>query len=380
MCGQNVTPAAPVAPRTVVIGANSAWNIVNFRKPLIEALICAGWRVVALAPDDGNATAIEGLGAEFVPIAIDSSGTSVVRDARLFADYLAILRRLRPRAFLGFTAKPNIYGSLAARLLGVRSVNNISGLGTAFMSRGPLNWLVSRLYRLSLAKSARVFFQNADDLDLFVSAGLVDRGQAERIPGSGVDLERFRPSTTALSGSRPYRFLFVGRLLRDKGLSEYAAAARLLHARWPDVEFAILGFAGSDNPSAVPIAELDRWRAEGIVTYLGDTDDVRPYLEDSDCVVLPSYREGLPRSLLEAAAMAMPMVASDVPGCRDVVADGVNGFLCEARSPESLAAAMEKMLGQTPAERAAMGKRGRKKVEREFDQAMVVKAYLRALQ
>ncbi len=369
-----------MAQRTVVIGANSAWNIVNFRKPLIEALVAAGWRVVALAPNDGNVSAIEDLGAEFMSIRVDSSGTSVIRDARLFADYLAVFRGLRPGAFLGFTAKPNIYGSLAARLLGVRTINNISGLGTAFMSHGPLNWLVSRLYRLSLAKSARVFFQNSDDLELFVRNGLVRPDQAERIPGSGIDLERFRPSTAARRESRPFRFLFVGRLLRDKGLVEYADAARLLRQRWPQVEFAILGFAGSDNRSAVPIGELERWRADGIVTFLGDTDDVRPYLEDSDCVVLPSYREGLPRSLLEAAAMAVPMIATDVPGCRDVVANRENGFLCDARSAKSLASAMEEMLCQQPAERSAMGRRGREMVEREFDQSLVVKAYLRALQ
>lgn len=369
-----------MAQRTVVIGANSAWNIINFRKPIIEALVAAGWRVVALAPNDGSVSAIEDLGADFVPIRIDSSGTSVFKDARLFADYLAVLRRLRPWAFLGFTAKPNIYGSLAARLLGVRTINNISGLGTAFMSDGPLNWLVTRLYRLSLAKSARVFFQNSDDLELFVTKGLVRANQAERIPGSGIDLERFRPSRTACPESRPFRFLFVGRLLRDKGLVEYAEAARMLRPRWPQVEFAVLGFAGSDNRSAVPIGKLERWRADGIVTFLGDTDDVRPYLEDTDCVVLPSYREGLPRSLLEAAAMAVPMIATDVPGCRDVVMNRENGFLCEARSAESLASAMEEMLGQEPAARSAMGRRGREKVEREFDQAMVVKAYLEALE
>ena len=247
------------------------------------------------------------------------------------------------------------------------------------MSQGPLNWLVSRLYRLSLAGSARVFFQNPDDLDLFVSQGLVRPGQAARIPGSGIDLLRFRPSTAARPDGRPFRFLFVGRLLRDKGLVEYADAARQVRSRWPDTEFAILGFAGSDNRSAVPIADLERWRADGTVTYLGETGDVRPFLEESDCVVLPSYREGLPRSLLEAAAMARPMIATDVPGCRAVVANGENGFLCEARSAQSLASAMEEMLRQDPAERAAMGQRARAKVEREFDQALVVDAYMEAL-
>ena len=367
------------APAIIVMAANSAWNIVNFRGALIEGLRGAGWRVVALAPDDGSADRLSAMGAEFLPIRIDSSGTSVIGDARLLADYLAVLHRLRPQAFLGFTAKPNIYGSLAARLLGIRTINNISGLGTAFMNEGPLNWLVSRLYRLSLARSARVFFQNPADLELFVTRGLVRPGQAERIPGSGIDLARFRPSPATPPRGRPIRFLFVGRLLRDKGLVEYAEAARRLRPLWPQVEFSILGFAGSDNRSAVPIAEIERWQAEGIVSYLGDTDDVRPFLDDSDCIVLPSYREGLPRSLLEAAAMARPMIATDVPGCRDVVTNGESGFLCEARSAESLASAMEAMLRLAPGERAAMGSQARQRVEREFDQALVVDAYLRAL-
>lgn len=364
---------------SIVVAANSAWNLLNFRGGLIEGLLAAGYPVAALAPDDGHAAALTAMGAEFNPITIDRSGTSAVRDARLFADYLTVLRRLRPAAFLGFTVKPNIYGSLAARLLGIRTINTISGLGTAFMRPGPLDWLVSRLYRLALARSERVFFQNPTDLDLFVARRLVRPGQARRIPGSGVDLDRFRPSTVPRSAGRPFRFLFVGRLLRDKGLVEYAEAARRLRPRWPDDEFAILGPAGSDNRSAVPISDVERWRGEGLVTYLGEATDVRPDLANADCVVLPSYREGLPRSLLEAAAMARPMVATDVPGCRDVVLDGDNGFLCKPRSAESLAHAMDRMLRLAPADRAAMGLRARARAEREFDQRLVVEAYLEAL-
>ena len=374
-----MTQTAERSTPTAILAANSAWNIVNFRGPLVAGLRKAGWRVIALAPDDGHAAAIRALGAEFEPIRVDSSGMSPLGDARLFADYLALLRRVRPQLFLGFTVKPNIYGSLAARLLGIRTINNISGLGTAFMAPGPLNWLVSGLYRLALRKSHRIFFQNPDDLSLFVGKGLVGAGQAALVPGSGIDLQRFRPAPSTRREVTAFRFLFVGRLLRDKGMVEYAEAARLLRPAWPDVEFAILGFAGSDNRSAVPIEDVERWQGEGIVKYLGDTDDVRPFLADADCVVLPSYREGLPRSLLEAAAMGKPMVATDVPGCRALVMDGNNGFLCEPRSPASLAAAMEAMLRLDPAQRQAMGDRARQKVEREYDQQIVVDAYLEAL-
>lgn len=359
------------------MAANSSWNLVHFRKPIIETLLARGWRVVALAPDDGHTAAIRSLGVEFEAIRIDSSGTSIIRDARLFSDYVVALRRIGPDAFLGFTVKPNVYGSLAAALLGVRVINNISGLGTAFMQPGLLNAVVTSLYRLALRRSMRVFFQNRHDLELFVGNGLVRRSQAQLIPGSGIDLDRFRPSPPPSGGQ--FRFLFVGRLLRDKGLVEYAEAARLLRPAHPDVEFAVLGFAGSDNRSAVPMREVARWQHEGIVTYLGESDDVRPHLESADCIVLPSYREGLPRALLEASAMARPMIATDVPGCRDVVTDGENGLLCQVRSAASLAKAMEAMLARSPGDRLAMGKAARRKVERDFDQARVVEAYVEAL-
>lgn len=333
-----------------------------------------------LAPADQASDRIRALGAQFIPVRVDSSGTSIVRDGRLLLDYRRALKALRPDAFLGFTVKPNIYGSLAAAGLGIRTVNNISGLGTAFLRGGPLGWLVRGLYRLALRKSARVFFQNPDDLHLFVGAGLVREKQAQLIPGSGIDLEHFRPSGSATDRGGHFRFLFVGRLLRDKGLVEYAEAARLLRPAWPQAEFAILGFAGSDNRSAVPIAEVKRWEAEGIVSYAGETEDVRPFIAEADCVVLPSYREGLPRTLLEASAMATPMVASNVAGCREIVRDGDTGFLCAARSPESLAGAMESMLRLSAEERAAMGARARTMVARDYDQALVTRAYLEALQ
>ena len=374
-----MTRSGPLSPRVAVISANCGWNILNFRKPLVEALLGSGWRVVALAAEDGSAAQIRSLGAEFVPIAIDGSGTSLWGDARLLRDYRRLLHDLRPQAFLAFTIKPNIYGSLAALGLGIRVVNNISGLGSAFLRPGPLNWLVRGLYRLALRSSDCVFFQNIHDLELFVSARLVRPGQAKLVPGSGIDLEHFRPVDERGGAPGQLRFLFVGRLLRDKGLVEFAEAARLLRGQWPLAEFAILGSAGSDNPSAVPIAEVERWQAEGLVSYLGETDDVRPFIAQADCIVLPSYREGLPRSLLEAAAMARPMIATDVPGCTAVVDHGQTGLLCAARSPQSLADAMAAMLRLDRAELTAMGRRARTKVEQEFDQALVVSAYQEVL-
>lgn len=363
----------------IVVAANSAWNVANFRKELIADLIESGHRVVVVAPDDGHADRVRRLGADFVPIAVDSAGLSPFRDLRLLMNYRRVLKQVKPAAFLGFTVKPNIYGSLAAASLGIGVINNISGLGTAFMRAGLLQALVAGLYRVALRRSKTVFFQNRDDLDLFVSHRIVPSANSFLLPGSGVDLERFLPQPNRPSDNHAIRFLMIARILRDKGVVEYVEAARVIRREFPDARFQILGSAAARNRSAVPATDIERWKAEGIVEMLGETDDVRAFIVDCDCVVLPSYREGLPRSLLEASAMARPIIASDVPGCRDVVVDGMTGFLCAVRSPSSLAAAMRRMIDLSAEERAAMGARGRARVEREFDARLVSRSYLEAL-
>lgn len=362
----------------IVLSANSCWNILNFRASLIRALIDSGHRVVVVAPQDSYSVAISNLGAAFVPMAMNSSGLSIREDLGLVLRYLRLFRAMRPAFYLGFTIKPNIYGSLAARAAGARVINNVSGLGTAFIKRGLLTRVVSALYRLSFRGSEKVFFQNRDDLDLFVAKRLVAAGKADLLPGSGIDLEHFKPSAQQREPGS-FRFLFVGRLLWDKGVGEYVEAARRVRGDHPGVSFQMLGQLGAINRTAVPSSELARWRAEGIVDYLGESDDVRGAISQADCIVLPSYREGLPRALLEGSAMGKPVIATDVPGCRDVVAHGGTGYLCEVRSASSLSDAMLKILHASDAERSAMGAKGREKVELEFCQSRVIAKYLAAV-
>lgn len=366
------------ATPTIVISANSSWNIVNFRAGLIRALGNEGYRIVVAAPQDEQTSKLGEIGANFVDVPMNSSGLSVAEDLRLLLRYLKVFRKFRPIAYLGFTAKPNIYGSLAARVVGAKVINNVSGLGTVFIKRGLLTTLLAQLYRFSFRSSATIFFQNRDDMELFINSRTVRRQQAELLPGSGVDLERFKPRQSARRAG-PFRFLLVGRLLWDKGVAEYVEAARIVRGTHPDVGFQILGPVGVNNRTAVPSACLERWRAEMLIDYLGESDDVRIAMDQADCIVLPSYREGLPRALLEGSAMGKPLIATDVPGCRDVVADGETGFLCEARSANSLAAAMLRMLGTPAAERTGMGERGRRKVEQEFGESRVIAKYLDAL-
>ena len=365
---------------TILVSANSCWNIVNFRSGLIRALSERGYRIVVAAPDDDYRSKLADLGVAFVPVPIDSQGISVIEDLRLLARYRRVFRQVRPFAFLGFTAKPNIYGSLAARTVGAKVINNVSGLGTVFIKRGPLTALVAGLYRLAFRASSTIFFQNRDDMRLFVGKRIARRDQAQLLPGSGVDLERFRPRPAAgASADGSFRFLLVGRLLWDKGVAEYVEAAQIVRRSHADARFQMLGRVGADNRTAVPSSVLERWRAEGIIEYLGESDDVRTAMEQADCIVLPSYREGLPRALLEGSAMSKPLIATDVPGCRDVVEDGNTGYLCAERSAESLAAAMVKMIEASASERLRMGELGRRKVEQEFGETRVIDKYLDAL-
>jgi glycosyltransferase involved in cell wall biosynthesis len=362
--------------RKILISLNAAWNLVNFRAGLIRSLVAQGYDVVAVAPHDEYAPRLEKLGCRYIPLPMDNRGTHPGRDIQLLWRFFRLFQNERPDLFLGYTVKPNVYGSLAAHALSIPVINNIAGLGTVFVKDSWLTRLVRLLYRLAFAKSRRVFFQNDDDRRAFVESGLVRVGQADRVPGSGIDLQGFSPAPPLPRDGRKLRFLLVARMLWDKGVGEYVAAARLVRQRFPDVEFCLLGFLDVQNPAAISGDQMEAWVAEGTLNYLGVTDDVRPHIAAADCIVLPSYREGVPRSLLEAAAMGRAIVTSNAVGCREVVEDGVNGFLCQPRDAADLAEKLERMIELSPAARAEMGRRGREKMEREFDERIVIDRYL----
>jgi len=364
-----------VTPGRVVIAANSAWHIANFRRELIRALARHGYEPIVVAPADPTGR-VKDLEVEHVDLPFERSGLNPFADLALLLRYRQVLKRLRPAAFLGFTIKPNIYGGIAAASLGIPSIANISGLGTAFIRRGPLQVLVTALYRFALRRASFVFFQNPDDRALFLERRLVRANQARLIPGSGVDLARFAMKPLP---DGPPTFLFIGRLLGDKGVRELIQAVRKLREAHPNMRTQLLGPLDGHNRTAISRSELNDWVSHGLVEYLGETGDVRPFIEKATAVVLPSYREGLPRSLLEAAATGRPLIATDVPGCREAVDQGVNGFLCAPRNAESLADAMRRLLDLTPDGRSAMGLASRRKVESKFSETVVIQAYLDAL-
>lgn len=362
----------------ILMTANSAWNIWNFRRPLVEALSGDGYRITVLAPPDDAVPELERLGCRVRPIKMSVKGINPLKDLKFQQRFGQILCEERPDAVLSYTIKNNIFGARAARLFDVPFLPNVTGLGTAFLTGKLLQTVTEHLYRRSFASLPVVFFQNEDDRDLFLKRSLVRADQARLLPGSGIDLEHFVPVPMPAPGGPPV-FLMIARLLRDKGVLEFVEAARRVKAHHPRARFQLLGAVGSENRSAIDRLTVDAWMKEGVVEYLGTTADVRPAIAVASCVVLPSYREGAPRTLIEAAAMARPLIATDVPGCRAVVDRDISGFLCDVRNAESLAAAMERFLDLSPEAQQSLGAAGRIKMEREFNQALVVDAYRAAL-
>lgn len=359
-----------------LLTVNATWNVLNFRRPVLEALVAPGGAVTVLAPGDHTVPEVEAIGARHVSLPMDVRGLNPLADAALVARFNRHFRELRPDVILSWTIKNNLYGAMAAKRLGVPFVPNVSGLGTAFLSGGALQKVAEFLYSRAFRGLDTVFFQNGEDRALFLSRGLVVESQARLLPGSGIDLDRFAPVPLP---EGPPVFLMIARLLRDKGVLEFVEAARRVRTRHPEVRFVLVGAADAANRTAIDAATARGWVAEGLIDWPGPTNDVRPAIAAATAIVLPSYREGAPRTLIEGAAMGRPLIATDVPGCRDVVEDGRTGFLARVRDAESLAQACERLIALPPAARAAMGAAGRARMERDFDQAHVVAAYLAAI-
>jgi glycosyltransferase involved in cell wall biosynthesis len=373
----DASPASDTRP-VVVLSANNCWNLANFRAPLLTGLQEAGYRIVAFAPLDSHADDLRRKGVEVRDVPIARSGMNPIIDTRLLIRYVRMLRALRPAAYCGFTIKPNVYGAIAARIAGVPAINNVTGLATPYLSEG-LVWAVAeRLYRFAFRRSRTVFYHNSEDLRLMIERKVIRPEQGRVIPGSGVNLEQFYLAKPD-SDDGQLRFLFFGRLILHKGIREFIDAARLLRPTLPDARFQLLGNPDPGNPTSVSDQELKSWIDDGIVEHLGEHRDVRPFIAQSSVVVLPTYREGMSRALLEGAAMGKPLIGTDVAGSRELIEDGATGLLCKARHAGSLAAAM-KRIAEIPREQlTAMGAAGRRKMEREFSEERVVQAYLDVL-
>jgi len=362
----------------VFLTSNTSWYLYNFRASTIRALREQGNRVICLSPpDDFSQRLVDELGAEHIALPLDGKSTGAVQELRSLRFIWKVMRRYRPDFVFNFTVKMNIYCGLVCALKKVPFANNISGLGTAFIHDSWLFRRVRQVYGLVNRRARRLFFQNEEDLSVFRDKGLLGDTPYTLLPGSGVDLQRFQASP--LPEGEPFTFIMIARLLGDKGVREYAEACRQLKAEGLDVRCLLVGPLGVSNRTAISEEEVRQWQAEGIVDYPGATDDVRPLIEQAHVLVLPSYREGMPRTVLEAAAMGRPAIVTDVPGCRHAIEPEVTGWLCEVRSAESLAGVMRRVLGMDAAEVQRAGEAARGRMEREFSEDLVVRAYLECL-
>ena len=364
--------------KRIAIVSNVSWNLYNFRLSLMNAMRDAGFEVIAIAPYDNYSQKIIDAGFEFHDIKMNAQGINPLQDLRTTYQFYKLFKKISPDVLCQYTIKPNIYGSLMASILNIKMINNIAGLGTLFIKDTFITKIAKLLYKVSQSNADRVFFQNRDDFNFFVDKGIVNPLRCDVLPGSGVDTNRFIPHYKV--ESQKIRFLLIARMIWEKGIGEYVNAAREIKKTYPHVEFCLLGFLDVENPGAITKKEMDEWVNEGVINYLGVSDRVDEVIKSADCVVLPSYyREGTPKTLLESGSAGKPIITTDNVGCRDVVDDGINGYICEPRSWKDLAVKIEKFLALTHEERLEMGKRSREKIVREFDEKIVIDKYLELL-
>jgi glycosyltransferase involved in cell wall biosynthesis len=354
--------------KTIAIVANSTWNIYNFRLNVVAELIKRDYSVVVIAPIDDYISYLE----KFPQVkhvnlpGLSRNGTNPLADIILLLKLRKIYKKYKPDLVVHYTVKPNIYGSLAARLLNIASISVITGLGYAFLHKGIVSYLVRKLYKLALSTNKVAIFENNDDRNLFSKEGLIAKEKGISIIGCGVDTDYFYPSDLPSAQSQ-ITFSFIGRLLYDKGVKEFVQAAKYLKGKYPNYKFQIVGDLDQGNSASIKKEELLEWVEEENITYQGFKTDVRPIIENSHCIVLPSYREGFSRILMEAMSMARPIITTDTPGCRDAVTKGENGYLVPVKDAKTLAFVIENFAKLSPSEKRQLGINGRKNAVENFD-------------
>ncbi|SOC57457.1 Glycosyltransferase involved in cell wall bisynthesis [Chromohalobacter canadensis] len=365
--------------KTIVLVSNTPWFLYNFCQGLLRALVRRDFRVVCLVSNDEYSQRLsEEFGVTLRGMPMEGKSTSPAREGKCLFWLYGQLRELRPAFVFNFTIKANVYSGLACRALRIPYANTVTGLGTTFLHDSHLFRQVRRLYGFANAGARRVFFLNPDDREVFERQGMLQKVDWAMLPGAGVDVTRFAFKPLPQEG--PFTFVLIARLLGDKGVREYVAAAVRVRSEHPETRFLIVGPKGVSNRTAIDDDEIEAWQERGVVEYVGAQDDVRPWLAQSHVLVLPSYREGLPSTVLEAGAMGRPVIATDVPGCRHAVADGETGWLCRVKDVESLAARMRACLVMTPWALSRVGVAARRRAEKEFSQDIVVAGYLACLE
>lgn len=362
----------------IVLVANTAWAMFNFRYGLIIRLIDDGFDVIIIAPHDDFSERLRGLGCTVIDLHMSAKGANPIEDIFLIGHLYKQYRFLKPDFIIHYTIKPNIYGSIAAKLAGIKSLAITTGLGYTFLNENLVARVARLLYKFAFLFPQEVWFLNRDDMQTFLQNKLVTPIKAKLLHGEGVNLNYFTPLPYCRDETS-VRFLLIARMLWDKGIAEYVKAARLIHKVYPNAVFQLLGHCGVANPSAIGKSQIKEWQLEGVIEYLGTTDDVRPVIARAHCVVLPSYREGIPRTMIESAAMAKPLIVSDAPGCRDVVLPDITGFICPVKNATALAECFEKFILMTTDQKREMGNAGRTFMINNFDEKIVINQYVNFL-
>lgn len=361
--------------RLVFIG-NTAWSMYNFRRQVLQYFIEKGNDVIVISPADSiYQSQLQSLGCRYYSVSMEAKGYNPLKDLYTMWRIRLILKKEKPDFCFFYTIKPNIYASFVATLLSIPYVPITTGLGYIFLVDNFISKMAKLLYKIAFKNAVQVWFLNKDDVNAFKQEKLVSESKISILKGEGIDINRFEVHHKSMEIS----FLLIARMLWDKGIGEFVEAAQLLKKKYPTVRFKLLGFLGVDNPSAISDNQMKIWEQEGSVEYLGTTDDVRPYIYASSCIVLPSYREGIPFSLMEGAASGKPLIAANSIGCKEVVDDGVTGYLCKVKDAMDLAKCMENIILMPIHKRKEMGMKGRVKMQKEFGVDIVIDKYIQIL-
>ena len=366
--------------KKIVIVSNSTRYNYNFRLGLLRSLKSLGFEVIIISPKDHYSSKLISEGFQFHHLPFEIYNTNPIVELKAIFQLAKIYNQIQPDLIFHYTAKPNIYGSIAAWWCKTPSIAITTGLGVLRTPGAKKSKRVLQtLYRLACRLSHQVWFLNQEDVNFFLERKMINPKKVRLLPSEGVDITWYRPRFNQRKNGYKTKFLYAGRIVRSKGLMEYYEAAANIRQNRKDVIFQMIGFIVPEHPDGISFNQIQKWQQSKVIQYLGETDDIRSYLEAADCVVLPSYHEGVSRVLLEAASMAKPIIATDVVGCREVVEHGVNGLLCEAKNTLDLIDKLELFLDLPMKERDLMGLAGRKKVIEQFDENIVIEHYLNAI-
>lgn len=359
--------------KKVLMLGNHEIVIYNFRRELIERMIEEGYDVYVSLPYGPKVEHLKQMGCKFIDTQINRRNTNPIEDIKLFINYIKILKQVKPDVVLTYTVKPNVYGGIACRVTKTPYICNVTGLGSGYLNGGIVQNIVKNLSKLSFTRANRVFFQNTADMELLTKQNVVSNN-SRLLPGSGVNLNNYNVLPYP-SEDEPINFNFVARVMKDKGIDEYLEAARIIKQKYKNTVFNVIGMI--DQPHYKEV--LEKYEKEGIIKYHGFQVDMRPFIEKCNCTINPSYTEGMSNVLLESSACGRPIIASNIPGCREIIEEGINGYTFEVKNVNSLINKIEKFIKSNHEEKINMGILGRKKVEKEFDREIVVNTYVKEI-